>query len=200
MPPALSTSRKNSRKKNSSSTTEQQTWQPFQRNTKQVFTAKKDIQIKAIREIEYQNIENKPDLIIMDGGETQVNSCISALKDINRDIKVLGLVKDDNHKTRALYYDGKEFEIDKRSYAFKLLEYAQEEVHRYAITYFRSKHLKDTFTSKLQSIEGIGKVKSEKILIALREVNALEIIEKINLTKEQLKQVKEICSLTGKEE
>ena len=148
----------------------------------------------------YQHTENNPDLIIMDGGENQVNACINALKDVGRSIKVLGLVKDDNHKTRALFYNGKEIEIDKRSFAFKLLELAQEEVHRYAITYFRSTHLKDTFSSKLERIKGIGKAKSRKILQALKEEDPYEAIKHIGLNNEQFEEVVKICSLSRKGE
>ncbi len=148
----------------------------------------------------YQHTENNPDLIIMDGGENQVNACINALKDVGRSIKVLGLVKDDNHKTRALFYNGKEIEIDKRSFAFKLLELAQEEVHRYAITYFRSTHLKDTFSSNIEKIKGIGKAKSRKILQALKEENPYDAIKHIGLNNEQFEEVVKICSLSRKEE
>ena len=148
----------------------------------------------------YQHTENNPDLIIMDGGENQVNACINALKDVGRSIKVLGLVKDDNHKTRALFYNGKEIEIDKRSFAFKLLELAQEEVHRYAITYFRSTHLKDTFSSNIEKIKGIGKAKSRKILQALKEEDPYDAIKHIGLNNEQFEEVVKICSLSRKEE
>ena len=148
----------------------------------------------------YQHEENNPDLIIMDGGENQVNACIKALDDVNRSIKVLGLVKDDNHKTRALFYNGKEIDIEKRSFAFKLLELAQEEVHRYAITYFRSTHLKDTFTSKLEKIKGIGKAKSKRILQALKEEDPYNAIKQIGLNDEQFEKVVKICSLSRKEE
>ena len=148
----------------------------------------------------YQHTENNPDLIIMDGGESQVNACINALKDVGRSIKVLGLVKDDNHKTRALFYNGKEIEIDKRSFAFKLLELAQEEVHRYAITYFRSTHLKDTFSSNIEKIKGIGKAKSRKILQALKEEDPYDAIKHIGLNNEQFEEVVKICSLSRKEE
>lgn len=148
----------------------------------------------------YQNLDNNPDLIIMDGGENQVNACLNALKEINRDIKVLGLVKDDNHKTRALFYNGQEIEINKRSYAFRLLEQCQEEVHRYAITYFRTKHIKDMFTSRLEQINGIGKVKSQKILQALKDDNPEETLKHIGLSKEQYNEVLELYSLSRKEE
>lgn len=143
----------------------------------------------------YKDIENNPDLIIMDGGVTQVNSCLDALRNVNRNINVLGLIKNDKHKTEALYFKGNTIAIDKHSYAFKLLEKTQEEVHRYAISFFRSTHLKDVFSSKLLEIEGIGEKKKDKILLALKDDNPIEAIKKINLNDEQYKQVIELCSL-----
>ena len=146
----------------------------------------------------YAKEENNPDLLIMDGGENQVNACLQALKSINREINVLGLVKDDNHKTRALYYQGKEINIDKHSFAFKLLENAQEEVHRYAITYFRQTHMKDTFESKLMKVKGIGKAKAKKILLALKNDDPYEAVKLLKLTNEQFNDIVAICSLKEK--
>lgn len=146
----------------------------------------------------YSNFGNNPDLIIMDGGETQVNACLKALEDINREINVLGLVKDENHRTRALYYQGQEISIDKHSFAFKLLESAQEEVHRYAITFFRSTHLKDTFESKLMKVKGIGKAKAKKILLMLKDDDPYERVKSLKLNDEQFSEIVKICSLKEK--
>ena len=146
----------------------------------------------------YSNFGNNPDLIIMDGGETQVNACLKALEDINREINVLGLVKDENHRTRALYYQGQEISIDKHSFAFKLLESAQEEVHRYAITFFRSTHLKDTFELKLMKVKGIGKAKAKKILLMLKDDDPYEMVKSLKLNDEQFSEIVKICSLKEK--
>lgn len=137
----------------------------------------------------YKDIENKPDLIIMDGGKLQVDSCKKALKDINQDIEVLGLVKDDNHKTRALFYNDKEIEIEKGSYLFHMMEAIQEEVHRFAISFFRSTHNKNLFTSKLDEIKGIGKVKKNQILKLLSSNNFKEDLDKLKLNDYQKEEI-----------
>ncbi len=134
----------------------------------------------------YSKVENNPDLIIMDGGAIQVNSCQEVLKSLNRQIPVLGLVKNDNHTTESLLYNDEIIPIDKRSFLFKLLEQIQEEVHRYAISYFHSTHSKNMFISKLDNIKGIGKVKKTQILKLLREDNFQEEIKKLKLTEEQI--------------
>ena len=140
----------------------------------------------------YKDLENNPSLIIMDGGEIQVNSCLKALKKLGRNIPVLGLVKDDKHQTRALFYKGKEIAVDKNSYTFKLLYEIQEEVHRYAISYFHSAHTKNMIYSKLESIKGIGKVKKEKILYLVGSNTFEEDLKALHLNEEQIKEVKEI--------
>ena len=137
----------------------------------------------------YKDIGNKPDLIIMDGGKLQVDSCKKALKDINQDIEVLGLVKDDNHKTRALFYNDKEIEIEKGSYLFHMMEAIQEEVHRFAISFFRSTHNKSLFTSKLDEIKGIGKVKKNQILKLLSSNNFKEDLDKLKLNDYQKEEI-----------
>ena len=140
----------------------------------------------------YKDLENNPNLIIMDGGEIQVNSCLNALNQLGRSIPVLGLVKDDKHQTRALYYEGKEIVIDKNSYTFKLLYEIQEEVHRYAISYFHSAHTKNMIYSKLESIKGIGKVKREKILYLVGSNTFKEDLKSLHLSDEQIEEIDKI--------
>ena len=140
----------------------------------------------------YKDLENNPDLIIMDGGAIQVNSCLDALSKLNRAIPVLGLVKDDKHQTRALYYNGKEIQIDKNSYVFRLLYEIQEEVHRYAISYFHTAHTKNMIYSKLEAIKGIGKVKKEKILYLVGSKDFEEELKNLHLNEEQIEEVKKI--------
>lgn len=143
----------------------------------------------------YKDLEVLPDLIIMDGGSIQVNSCKKALSDIGKNIEVLGLVKDDNHKTRSLLYEDKEIEIDKRGFLFKMLEYIQEEVHRYAITFFRNTHNKNLFSSKLDGIKGIGKVKKGQILKILGSENFKDELNKLKLSEEQKEEILKIYLL-----
>lgn len=137
----------------------------------------------------YQDLDTPPDLIIMDGGALQVNSAISALGQIGKTIPVLGLVKDDNHKTRALYYQGREIGIEKGSYLFHMMEAIQEEVHRFAISFFRNTHAKAMFSSKLDDIKGVGKVKKNQILKILKSDNFSEELKKLKLNEEQIEKV-----------
>ena len=140
----------------------------------------------------YSKVENFPDLIVMDGGAIQVNSCLKALKSINVEIPVIGLVKDDNHKTNSLLYNGEEIDIPKSSNLFKLLTQIQEEVHRFAITYFHTTHSKNLFASELDNIKGIGKVRKEQILKLLKEPDFENKIKEIKLTQEQIEKVLEV--------
>lgn len=137
----------------------------------------------------YSKITNYPDLIIMDGGAIQVNSCLNALKDINVNIPVCGLVKDDNHKTNNLLYNDEIIEINKSSNLFRLLTQIQDEVHRFAITYFHNTHSKNLFSSELDKIRGIGKVKKTKILKLLSEPNFEENLKTLRLTEIQIEEI-----------
>ena len=137
----------------------------------------------------YSKITNYPDLIIMDGGAIQVNSCLNALKDINVNIPVCGLVKDDNHKTNNLLYNDEVIEVNKSSNLFRLLTQIQDEVHRFAITYFHNTHSKNLFSSELDKIKGIGKVKKTQILKLLSEPNFEENLKTLRLTEIQIEQI-----------
>ena len=137
----------------------------------------------------YKDEANTPDLIIMDGGSLQVNSCKKALHDVNRDLKVLGLVKDDNHKTDSLYYEGRIIPVEKGSYLFHMMEAIQEEVHRYAISFFRSTHNKNLFTSKLDEIKGIGKVKKNQILKLLSSDDFKKELDTLKLNDYQKEEI-----------
>lgn len=137
----------------------------------------------------YSKINNYPDLIIMDGGIIQVNSCLKALKDINVTIPVCGLVKDENHRTNNLLYNDKIYEIEKNSNLFRLLTQIQDEVHRFAITYFHNTHSKKLFSSKLDDIKGIGKVKKIQILKLLNEEDFKSKLNTLSLTEEQKMQI-----------
>ncbi len=137
----------------------------------------------------YSKITNYPDLIIMDGGSIQVNSCLNALNDINVSIPVCGLVKDDNHKTNNLLFNDKIIEIEKSSNLFRLLTQIQDEVHRFAITYFHNTHSKNLFSSELDKIKGIGKVKKTQILKLLNEPDFEEKLKTLKLNETQIQEV-----------
>lgn len=108
----------------------------------------------------------KPNLILVDGGKLQVQAALAVLKELNIiDIFVAGIVKDDRHRTRGLVNQSfEEITIDKRSNGFLLLEAMQNEVHRFAITFFQNVQSSGAFASVLDEIEGIGKVRKNKLL------------------------------------
>ena len=105
-----------------------------------------------------------PDLILMDGGKGQVNAALSVLHELNIDIPVCGMVKDDKHATRGLIYDNKEILIDKHSNLFKFITRVQDEVHRFAITYHRSLRNKRVVHSVLEDIKGVGSTRRKALL------------------------------------
>ncbi len=105
---------------------------------------------------EYGSFTKFPDLLLMDGGKGQVNIARSVLDELHLSIPVCGMVKDDNHRTRGLYYDNKEIKIDRTSEGFKLITRIQDEAHRFAIEYHRSLRSKEQVHSVLDNIPGIG--------------------------------------------
>ena len=101
---------------------------------------------------EYGSFTKFPDLILMDGGRGQVNIALSVLEELGIDIPVCGMVKDDNHRTRGLYYHNIELPIDTHSEGFKLITRIQDEAHRFAIEYHRSLRSKTQVKSVLDDI------------------------------------------------
>lgn len=141
--------------------------------------------------------ENKdlPDLIIVDGAAPQVNAATQALAELDIKLPVLGLGKDDKHRTSYLYYNGQELYPDKKSNMFFFLENLQDEVHRYAITFHHLVHTKTTLSSKLEKIPGIGKVKRRRILNALKEANQDNLetkLKEIGLNEGQINEIKKV--------
>jgi excinuclease ABC subunit C len=117
----------------------------------------------------------KPNLIIVDGGEPQVKAANLALKEIGVDIPLIGLVKDDRHKTSGIITkDLKEIKIDKKSNLFLLLEAMQDEVHRFAITFFRKTASNNMLQSSLEKIDGIGKNRRLKLLSTFDNIEEIK--------------------------
>ena len=115
-----------------------------------------------------------PDVILMDGGKGQVNICLQVLAELNLNIPVCGMVKDDNHRTRGLYYQNTEIPIDRRSEAFALITRIQDEAHRFAIEYHRSLRSKSQVKSILDEIPGIGETRRKALM---RQFESLEQIK-----------------------
>ena len=106
-----------------------------------------------------------PDLIVMDGGKTQINACKEILESLNLKIPVIGLVKDNHHKTSHIMNENYELlNVSKDSKLFLFLTRIQEEVHRYAISYHRNIKSKGALSSTLELIPGIGEVRKKELL------------------------------------
>ncbi|MFR4441069.1 MAG: excinuclease ABC subunit UvrC, partial [Hungatella sp.] len=119
-----------------------------------------------------------PDLIMMDGGRGQVNIALEVLEELGLAIPVCGMVKDDNHRTRGLYYKNVEIPIDKHSEGFRLITRIQDEAHRFAIEYHRSLRSKGQVRSILDDIPGIGDTRRKALM---RQFKSLEAIKGASL-------------------
>lgn len=113
---------------------------------------------------EYGSFTRFPDLIMMDGGRGQVNVALRVLDELRLAIPVCGMVKDDNHRTRGLYYNNQEIPIDRNSEGFRLITRIQDEAHRFAIEYHRSLRSKEQVHSILDDIHGIGKTRRRALM------------------------------------
>ena len=121
-----------------------------------------------------------PDLIMMDGGKGQVNVALEVLDSLHLDIPVCGMVKDDHHRTRGLYYNNVELPIDRSSEAFRLITRIQDEAHRFAIEYHRQLRGKGQVHSILDDIEGIGPARRKALMknyAGLDEIRAASVEE-----------------------
>ena len=127
---------------------------------------------------EFGSFTRFPDLIMMDGGRGQVNIALQVIQDLGLAIPVCGMVKDDNHRTRGLYYNNVEIPIDRHSEGFKLITRVQDEAHRFAIEYHRSLRSKGQVKSILDDIEGIGPNRRKALM---REFKGLEPIKEASM-------------------
>ena len=105
-----------------------------------------------------------PDIILMDGGKGQVNICLQVLQELGLTIPVCGMVKDENHRTRGLYYNNMEIPIDRHGEGFQLITRIQDEAHRFAIEYHRNLRSKTQVRSVLDEIEGIGPTRRKALM------------------------------------
>ena len=133
---------------------------------------KKELQEKQMDE-EFGSFTRFPDLIMMDGGKGQVNIALSVLSELHLDIPVCGMVKDDNHRTRGLYYNNVEIPIERTSEGFKLITRIQDEAHRFAIEYHRSLRSKVQVHSVLDDIEGIGETRRKALMRRFQSVERI---------------------------
>lgn len=113
---------------------------------------------------EYGSFTKFPDLLLMDGGKGQVNIALEVLGELGIDIPVCGMVKDDNHRTRGLYFQNRELPIDRHSEGFKLITRIQDEAHRFAVEYHRSLRSKTQVKSVLEDIPGVGEARRKALM------------------------------------
>ena len=116
------------------------------------------------REQELGKFSRFPDLLMMDGGKGQVNIALTVLEELGLSIPVCGMVKDDHHRTRGLYFQNKEIPIARDSEGFKLITRIQDEAHRFAIEFHRQLRGKGQVHSVLDDIEGIGPARRKALM------------------------------------
>ena len=117
----------------------------------------------------------------MDGGRGQVNIALEVLNELHINIPVCGMVKDDNHRTRGLYFNNVEIPIDRHSEGFKLITRIQDEAHRFAIEYHRSLRSKTQVKSVLDDIPGVGPARRKALMKAFKSIDEVK-----NATAEEL--------------
>ena len=125
-----------------------------------------------------------PDLIMMDGGRGQVNIALEVLEKLHLHIPVCGMVKDDNHRTRGLYFNNTELPIDRNSECFRLITRIQDEAHRFAITFHRQLRSKGQVHSVLDDIPGVGPARRKDLMRCFENIDAIR-----NTTVEELKEL-----------
>jgi excinuclease ABC subunit C len=153
------------------------------------------------RDEQFGSFTKFPDLLLMDGGRGQVNIALDVLKELGLNIPVCGMVKDDNHRTRGLYFNNVELPIDTRSEGFKLITRVQDEAHRFAIEYHRSLRGKGQIHSVLDDIPGIGTTRRRalmKYFKGIEEVRNATFEELLNVPGMNSKAAESVIEFFGK--
>ena len=135
-------------------------------------------EVKMLREKgmeeDYGSFSQFPDLLLMDGGRGQVNVAERVLRGLGLSIPVCGMVKDENHRTRGLYFENKELPLDHHSEAFQLITRIQDEAHRFAITFHRARRGKAQIHSILDDIDGVGPVRRKALMREFKTIDAMK--------------------------
>ena len=143
--------------------------------------------LKGMEEGASVSFSHMPDLLLMDGGRGQVNIALEVLGDLGLEIPVCGMVKDDHHRTRGLYFNNVELPIDTHSEGFKLITRIQDEAHRFAIEYHRSLRSKTQTKSLLDDIPGVGPSRKKALMKKFRSISEIA-----DATAEELSAMPEI--------
>lgn len=148
----------------------------------------KEIITRRYKRLKEENLR-MPDLIIIDGGANQVNASKEALDKLGIKLNIIGLIKDNNHKTDSLLFNDEVITLDKRSNLFLFLESIQDEVHRFAISFHKDTRSKNMFVSGLDKIKGIGKVRKEQILKILGDDDFENKLNTLSLSDKQKEEI-----------
>ena len=138
--------------------------------------------------------ENYPDLIMMDGGRGQVNIALKVMEQLNIEVPVCGMVKDDRHRTRGIYFHNVELPIDRDSEGFRLVTRIQDEAHRFAIEYHRSLRSREQVHSVLDDIPGIGPARRKALMKSFRTLEDIK-----SATEEELSEVEGMNSRAARQ-
>ena len=138
--------------------------------------------------------ENYPDLIMMDGGRGQVNIALKVMQHLNIEVPVCGMVKDDKHRTRGIYFHNVELPIDRDSEGFRLVTRIQDEAHRFAIEYHRSLRSREQVHSVLDDIPGIGPARRKALMKSFRTLEDIK-----SATEEELSEVEGMNSRAARQ-
>ncbi len=142
----------------------------------------KELDLKEM-EKEFGSFTKFPDLILMDGGKGQVNIALDVLRELDIHIPVCGMVKDDNHRTRGLYFNNEEIPIDRHSEGFKLVTRVQDEAHRFAIEYHRSLRSKTQVKSVLDDIPGVGPARRKALMRHFKSIEEIKAAQPSRLAE-----------------
>ena len=143
---------------------------------------------------EYDSFTKFPDVIMMDGGKGQVNVALKVLEDLHMSIPVCGMVKDDNHRTRGLYYNNEEILFPRGSEAFHMITRLQDEAHRFAIEYHKNLRGKTQIRSVLDEIKGVGPERRKALMRHFKDIQKIK-----EASVEELTQVDSITEKVAEE-
>ena len=132
---------------------------------------------------ESAGFDRLPDLLLMDGGRGQVNIALEVLSELDLSIPVAGMVKDDTHSTRGLYFNNRELPVDRNSEGFKLITRVQDEAHRFAVEYHRLLRSKGQVHSVLDEIEGVGPARRKALMRAFGGIGGIREADPETLSK-----------------
>ena len=139
------------------------------------YAAMQEVLTRRFSHAEDEKFPPLPDLLLIDGGLGHVHAALAAMAASGISLPVLGMVKDDRHRTRALITaNGDELGIQQSPHIFTMIGRIQEEVHRFAITFQRQKHRKRTYRSKLDGIPGVGEVRRQALMKRFGSIRAIE--------------------------